>query len=75
LVGVASQGISVQDAQRQGAFVRFGMTPAELADEKKQQELLLAIKSANDDSIWGVNFGGDVVKVPDSVYTQLKSSN
>ncbi len=67
----AAQASSVQEAQRQNAYVRFGVTHQQIADEAAKLEKLIAIKSLNDNSIWSVTFGGDVVSVSDEEYAAL----
>ncbi len=73
LTAYSSQMSSVQEAQRQNAFVRFGVTPEQLADEAAKSEKLIAIKSLNDNSIWSVTFGGDVIALSDEEYAVLSA--
>ena len=71
LEGVAAQASSVQEARRQGAFVRFGATKEQLADELRKSEQLIAIQSTNDNSIWAMNFNGDIVPLTETEFAAL----
>jgi hypothetical protein len=71
LESVASQPGVVQEAKRQGAFIRFETTGDQIADESRQADILFAITSANDGSRWAMQFGGNVVSITDAEYAAL----
>jgi hypothetical protein len=67
----AMQAGTVQEARRQGAFVCFGATGDQLADETRKSDTLVAIKSANDNSIWSLQFNGDIVPMSEVDFAAL----
>lgn len=71
LEGTAPQAGTVQEARRQGAYVCFGATREQMAEEAQIMETLIAIKSPNDGSIWAVTFGGDIVPLTEEAYAAL----
>jgi hypothetical protein len=64
---------TIQEAQRQQGFVRFGLSGAELADDQRKSETLIALRSANDQSIWAVTFDGEIVPMDATAFSQLDS--
>ncbi len=71
LEGNATQPGSVQEARRQGAYVCFGATSEQLADETRKSETLVAIKSTNDNSIWALTFDGEIIPLAEVDYDAL----
>ena len=67
----ARQAGTVQEARRQNAYVRFGVTAEQMADEVQKSETLIAIKSTNDSSIWAMKFGGDIEPIDESAFDAL----
>jgi hypothetical protein len=75
LEAAATQPGNVQEARRLGAYVRFGATSEQLADESRKTDILFALTSPNDFSHWAVQFGGDVVSLTDAEYAALSQPN
>lgn len=75
LEGVAANASNVQEARRQKAFVRFGVTREDLLDESQANEVLIAIQSPNDNSIWAVNYHSDVVPMTSAEFGRLPKEN
>lgn len=71
LQSVGAMSGVVQEAERAGAWVRFGISPEQLAAEDMQAEKWVAIKSANDGTIWALTFGGDFVRLTEEEFQSL----
>jgi hypothetical protein len=62
---------SVQEARRNGAFVRFGTTAEDLADEQRRGEAFAALTSPSDGSHWALRFDGTVAPLSDAEFEAL----
>lgn len=71
LASVGALSGVVQEAERAGAYVRFGVTTEQLSSEEQKATTLIAIKSLNDGSIWALQFGGDVVRISEEEFQAL----
>jgi hypothetical protein len=74
LVGLAQSPSNVQDAQRNNAYLRFGVSAQDLADPDRGSEILAAVKNIDLDTVWAARFDGEIVTISDSELSRLLAS-